>query len=93
MGFCFGVTKKSIIFVPQNRVWVVERFGKYHDTKEAGLNFIVPFVDRIAADHQFKEVAVDAQSIGHYPRQYYLTVDGVLYFRVLDPLQGNLRCG
>ncbi|MFT5597953.1 MAG: regulator of protease activity HflC (stomatin/prohibitin superfamily), partial [Chitinophagales bacterium] len=42
--------KSSIKFVPQNRAYVVERFGKFQSTKEAGLNFILPFIDRISAD-------------------------------------------
>ena len=29
--------KSSIKFVPQNRAWIIERFGKYQSTKEAGL--------------------------------------------------------
>lgn len=39
--------KSSIKFVPQNRAYVVERFGKFQSTKEAGLNFILPFVDHL----------------------------------------------
>ena len=39
---------KGIKIVPQSEVYVVERFGKYTRTLEAGLNFIVPFLDRIA---------------------------------------------
>ncbi|MGA0807123.1 MAG: SPFH domain-containing protein, partial [Pseudohongiellaceae bacterium] len=44
------ILKSGIKFVPHNHAYVVERFGKYHSTKEAGLNFIVPFIDRIAAN-------------------------------------------
>lgn len=88
--FVVVLLKKSIIFVPQNRAWLVERFGKYHDTKEAGLNFIVPFVDRIAADRNLKEVAVDVPSQSAITRDNItLTVDGVLYFRVLDPYKAT----
>jgi len=47
--------KGSIKFVPQNRAYVVERFGKFQSTKEAGLNFILPFIDRISADRSLKE--------------------------------------
>lgn len=82
--------KKSIIFVPQNQAWVVERFGKYHSTKLAGLNFVVPFIDRIAADRTLKEVAIDVPSQSAITRDNItLTVDGVLYFRVLDPYKAT----
>lgn len=82
--------KSGIKFVPQNRAYVVERFGKYHSTKVAGLNFIVPFIDRIAADRSLKEQAVDIPSQGGITKDNIsLTVDGVLYFRVLDPYKAT----
>ncbi|MEY4642472.1 MAG: hypothetical protein RLZZ227_2466 [Pseudomonadota bacterium] len=80
----------SIKFVPQNRAYVVERFGKFHSTREAGLNFIVPFIDRIAADRSLKEQAIDVPSqSGITKDNISLSVDGVLYFRVLDPYKAT----
>ncbi len=38
----------TIYVVSQSEEYVVERFGKYTRTLGAGLNFIVPFLDRIA---------------------------------------------
>ena len=38
------VLTKAVKFVPQNRAFVVERFGKYTRTLEAGLNFLNPFL-------------------------------------------------
>jgi regulator of protease activity HflC (stomatin/prohibitin superfamily) len=82
--------KTGIKFVPQNRAFVVERFGKYHATKIAGLNFIVPFIDRIAADRSLKEQAIDIPSQGGITKDNIsLTVDGILYFRVLDPYKAT----
>mgnify|MGYP000639801995 FL=1 len=82
--------KTSIKFVPQNQAYVIERFGKYQSTKVAGLNFVLPFIDRISADRTLKEQAVDV------PKQSAITkdnislhVDGVLYFRVLDPYKAT----
>ena len=84
--FVLVVLKKSIIFVPQNRAWLIERFGKYHSTKEAGLNFMVPFIDQIAADRSLKEQAQDVPSQTVITKDNIsLVVDGVLYFRVLNP--------
>lgn len=42
--------KKSVYFVPQNRGFVVYTMGKYTQTLYAGINFIVPFVQTVAAD-------------------------------------------
>jgi len=85
-----SILKSGIKFVPQNRAYVVERFGKYHSTKVAGLNFIVPFIDRVSANRSLKEQAVDIPSQGGITKDNIsLTVDGVLYFRVLDPYKAT----
>ncbi|NLQ18583.1 paraslipin [Marinomonas sp. M1K-6] len=82
--------KSSIKFVPQNQAYVVERFGKYQSTKEAGLNFILPFIDRISADRTLKEQAVDVPEQSAITKDNIsLRVDGVLYFRVLDPYKAT----
>lgn len=84
------ILKSSIKFVPQNRAYVVERFGKFQSTKEAGLNFILPIVDTIAADRSLKEQAVDVPEQSAITKDNIsLSVDGVLYFRVLDPYKAT----
>ncbi|QMV16403.1 SPFH domain-containing protein [Vibrio spartinae] len=88
--FVFFLLKSSIIFVPQNQAYLIERFGKYLSTKEAGLHFLVPFIDRIAADRSLKEQAVDVPQQSAITRDNIsLHVDGVLYFRVLDPYKAS----
>ncbi|GAC34134.1 SPFH domain-containing protein [Paraglaciecola polaris] len=88
--FVIVLLKSSIKFVPQNRAYVIERFGKYQSTKEAGLNFIVPFIDRISADRSLKEKAVDVPEQSAITKDNIsLSVDGVLYFRVLDPYKAT----
>ncbi|MDN4503997.1 paraslipin [Alteromonadaceae bacterium BrNp21-10] len=82
--------KTSVKFVPQNRAWVIERFGKYNRTLEAGLNFILPFIDNVAYDRSLKEQAIDVPSQGAITRDNIsLTVDGVLYLKVLDPYKAS----
>lgn len=84
------ILRSSIKFVPQNRAFIVERFGKYQSTKEAGLNFIVPFIDKVAANRSLKEQAVDVPSQSAITKDNIsLSVDGVLYFRVLDPYKAT----
>ncbi|MBA6254042.1 MAG: regulator of protease activity HflC (stomatin/prohibitin superfamily) [Colwellia sp.] len=88
--FVVVLLKTSIKFVPQNRAYVIERFGKYQSTKEAGLNFIIPFIDRISADRSLKEKAVDVPEQSAITKDNIsLSVDGVLYFRVLDPYKAT----
>lgn len=84
------LVKQSIKFVPQNRAYVVERFGKYNKSMEAGLNFLVPFIDKVAYDRSLKEQAVDVPSQSAITRDNIsLVVDGVLYLKVLDPYKAS----
>lgn len=96
-SFWFGLAvlvviliKTSIRFVPQNRAYIVERFGKYTKTMEAGLNFLVPFIDKVAYDRSLKEQAADVPSQGAITKDNIsLVVDGVLYMKVLDPYKAS----
>ncbi len=84
------ILKTSVKFVPQNRAYVVERFGKYTRTLEAGLNFIFPFIDKVAYNRSLKEQAVDVPSQSAITKDNIgLTVDGVLYLKVLDPYKAS----
>ncbi|MGB1237334.1 MAG: SPFH domain-containing protein [Pseudomonadales bacterium] len=88
--FILVLLKSSIIFVPQNMAYIIERFGKFNSTREAGLNFLMPFIDKVAARRSLKEQAVDVPSQGAITRDNItLSVDGVLYFRVLDPYKAS----
>ena len=82
--------KTSVKFVPQNRAFIVERFGKYNKTMEAGLNMMVPFIDKVAYDRSLKEQAFDVPSQGAITKDNIsLVVDGVLYLKVLDPYKAS----
>jgi|TARA_B110000438_G_scaffold254603_1_gene260946 regulator of protease activity HflC (stomatin/prohibitin superfamily) len=84
------IMRFSIKFVPQNQSYVIERFGKFKGVQEAGLNFLIPFIDSVAADRSLKEQAVDVPSQSAITKDNIsLTVDGVLYFRVLDPYKAT----
>lgn len=75
----------GVMTVPQNEEWLVERFGKYRTSLTAGLNFIVPFIDQVAAKQLLKEVAVDVPAQSAITQDNIaINVDGVLYFRILD---------
>lgn len=81
---------RSIKVVPQQNAWVVERLGKYHATLTPGLNFLVPFVDRLAYRHSLKEIPLDVPSqVCITKDNTQLTVDGILYFQVTDPMRAS----
>ena len=84
------VVKSSIKFVPQNRAYVVERFGKYNKTMVAGLNILFPFIDKVSYDQSLKEHAFDVPSQAAITKDNIsLVVDGVLYLKLLDPYKAS----
>jgi len=75
----------TIKIVPQQGAYVVERLGKYDRTIEAGLHFLIPFVDRIAYQTALKEAVLDIPpQICITKDNVQVTVDGVLFYRVID---------
>ena len=81
---------RSIKVVPQQNAWVKERLGKYAGTLTPGLNFLVPFVDRVAYKHSLKEIPLDVPSQVCITRDNtQLQVDGILYFQVTEPMRAS----
>ena len=81
---------KAIRIVPQQEVWILERLGKFQASLQAGLHFVIPFVDVIRYRHSLKEIVLDI------PAQVCITrdnvsvgIDGVLFFRVVDPIKAS----
>jgi regulator of protease activity HflC (stomatin/prohibitin superfamily) len=80
------VVVKAIRVVPQQHAWVVERLGRFYAVLEPGLNFVIPFVDRVAFRHDLREIPLDVPSQICITRDNtQLQVDGILYFQVTDP--------
>src|SRR5678815_3389010 len=81
---------RAVKVVPQQNAWVVERLGRYHATLTPGLNFLVPFVDKVAYKHSLKEIPLDVPSQICITRDNtQLQVDGILYFQVTDPTRAS----
>ena len=77
--------KQGIHFVPQNRGYVIYTMGKYDKTLGAGLNFIVPFVQKVAADRNLKEQSLDISSQSAITKDNItLEIDGILFMKVTD---------
>ena len=77
---------RSVRIVPQARAGIVERFGRYHRTLHAGLNLLMPFIDRLRPLIDLREQVVS------FPPQPVITkdnlvvaIDTVIYFQVTDP--------
>ena len=77
---------QGVRIVPESRVLIIERLGKYDRTLEAGLSFVMPFVERPVRRISLKEQVVD------FPPQAVITkdnatmqIDTIVYFQVTDP--------
>jgi len=75
-----------VLFVPQQEAWVVERMGKYNSVLEPGINFLIPVLDKIKYVQNLKELAIDVpHQAAITADNVTLTIDAVLYLRVIDP--------
>ncbi len=76
---------KTAVVVPQQSAYIVERLGKFSETLDAGFHILLPFIDRIQYKHSLKETAVDIPEQVCITRDnVQVTVDGILYMRVLN---------
>ena len=83
--FSLIVTVKSVAIVPQSQEYVVERFGRYRVTLTAGINLLVPFLDRIEHRVVVLERQLDAFNISVITRDNVeIVLETTVFFRVLD---------
>jgi regulator of protease activity HflC (stomatin/prohibitin superfamily) len=81
---------KTLVVVPQQNAYVVERLGRFSGVLEGGVHILLPFFDAIRYRHTLKEQAMDI------PEQICITkdnvqvgVDGILYMKVMDPRRAS----
>ena len=83
---------KGVRVVPQSEVHLVERFGKYRRTLNAGLNLVIPFVDKISHRVSVLERQLadfDISVITKDNVEVYL--ESTVFFRVTDAASSVYR--
>ncbi len=84
------VILRSIRIIPQQSVAIVERLGKYNRTLTAGVNMIVPFVDRVARrlDLRTQQVNIPTQEV-ITKDNVKIEIETVFFYTVIDPKQAT----
>lgn len=83
--FAILVIFKGIKVVPQSKVYVIERFGKYTQTLSAGLNFIIPFLDTVAHKISILERQLPEFEISVITRDNVeVKLEATVFYRVVD---------
>ena len=86
VAFTVMAVIRAVRIVPQATAVIVERLGRYSRTLDAGLHFLIPFMDRPRATVDLREQVVS------FPPQPVITsdnlvvsIDTVIYFQPTDP--------
>ncbi|MDD2627887.1 MAG: SPFH/Band 7/PHB domain protein [Clostridia bacterium] len=76
----------SIKVVRQSEVYIIERLGKFHKEANAGLNIIVPFVDRVRAVVSLKQQTMDVPPQGVITKDNVnINIDTVVFYQITEP--------
>src|SRR6516162_5433431 len=79
VGLAVFAVVRAVQIVPQAQAGIVERFGRYHRTLYAGLNLVMPLIDRLRQVVSFPPQPVITKD------NLVVSIDTVIYFQVTDP--------
>jgi regulator of protease activity HflC (stomatin/prohibitin superfamily) len=84
------VVYNLVLIVHVREVCVIERLGKFKAVLDAGLHFLIPFVDRVAYRHETREQCLTIPHQSCISRDnIQVDVDGLLYIKVMDPYKAS----
>lgn len=82
----------GVKIVPQSENYVVERFGKYTKTLNAGLNFIIPILDKVA-----KKLSILERQLPEKPHDVItrdnvtIIITNTIFFKIIDAAKASYR--
>ena len=78
----------TVKIVQQSEVLVIERLGKYYKNAEAGVNILIPFLDRVRAKVSLRQQTMDIPPQGVITKDNVtITIDTVVFFQITDPFK------
>jgi regulator of protease activity HflC (stomatin/prohibitin superfamily) len=81
----FLVVARSVRVIPQSRVAIVQRLGRYHRTAQSGLTVVVPVVDRMLPKTDLREQVVAFQPQAVITNDNVgMQISTVVYYQVVD---------
>ncbi len=77
---------KGVRSVEQGKRFLIERLGKYHRTLDPGINFTIPYVDRVAYKIVTKDIVLDIPSQNVITRDNaVIETNAVAYINISNP--------
>ena len=84
--FVIITLRVSIRIVPQSKIFVVERFGKYTRSLSPGLSIIVPYIDKVAHKVSILERQLPEFQISVITKDNVeVKLETTVFFRIVDP--------
>ncbi len=81
----FLLVARSVRIIPQSRVGIIQRFGKYHRTAESGLTFVVPVMDRMLPKTDMREQVISFQPQAVITHDNVgMQISTVVYYRIVE---------
>lgn len=75
----------SVKIVNEKNEYLVERLGSFEKKLSPGLNFVVPFIDRVVYKETIREKVIDIPPQSCITKDNVsITVDAVVYWRIMD---------
>lgn len=81
---------KTITIVPQSEVYIVERLGKYKETLNPGLHFVVPFIDNVSYKNSLRTMRLDSEPQPVITKDNVsMGIDTVIFYKITDPIKST----
>jgi regulator of protease activity HflC (stomatin/prohibitin superfamily) len=86
VGLSVATVAASVKTVPQGYQWIVERFGRYRKTLPPGLNFVLPYIDRVRSKLNVQQTVLEIPSqLVISKDNASIIVDGVVFYQIVNP--------